>query len=254
VHAVERGKELQTRTMIAFGGAAPLHAARLAEKLGIRRVVIPTGAGVGSAFGFLRAPVAYEVARSRYMRLDDRFDPASVNALFADMHAEAELVVRAGAPDAALIETRSADMRYRGQGHEIAVGLLLGTFDMASRAKLVASFGEAYAATFGRVIPGLEVEIMNWTLRLAAERELSPRCPPQPPDRPAKPREMRSVFSSIELAMQKVPVYRRGDLGPGHAMPGPAAIAEDETTTIVPAGFVARIDPLGSIVLEKEGP
>jgi N-methylhydantoinase A len=254
VHAVERGKELQTRTLIAFGGAAPLHAARLAEKLGIRRVVIPSGAGVGSAFGFLRAPVAYEVARSRYMRLDDRFDPATVNALFADMHAEAELVVRAGAPDAALIETRSADMRYRGQGHEIAIGLPLGTFDMASRARLVASFEEAYTATFGRVIPGLEVEIMNWTLRLAAARELSPRCPPQPPDRPAKPREMRSVFSSIELAMQKVPVYRRSDLGPGHAMPGPAAIAEDETTTIVPAGFVARIDPLGSIILEKEGP
>src|SRR5262249_35404589 len=160
VHAVERGKELQTRTLIAFGGAAPLHAARLADKLGIRRVMIPSGAGVGSAFGFLRAPVAYEVARSRYMRLDHAFDPASINALFADMRAEAERVVKAAAPDADLTETRSADMRYRGQGHEIAISLPLGSYDMAARAKLVAAYEEAYAATFGRVIPGLEVEIM----------------------------------------------------------------------------------------------
>src|SRR5215472_13491346 len=98
VHAVERGKDLEARTLIAFGGAAPLHAARLADKLGIRRVLIPCGAGVGSAFGFLQAPVAYEVARSRYVRLDDTFDTSLVNALFAEMRAEAEAVVAVGAP------------------------------------------------------------------------------------------------------------------------------------------------------------
>src|SRR6185436_12999462 len=131
VHAVERGKELQDRTMIAFGGAAPIHAARLAEKLGISRIMVPSGAGVGSAVGFLMAPVAYEVVRSRYVQLD-AFDPAFVNRLFAEMHAEAEAVVKAGAPNARLVETRTADMRYRGQGHEITVDLPRGEFSAAS--------------------------------------------------------------------------------------------------------------------------
>ena len=86
-------------------------------------MLIPSGAGVGSAFGFLRAPVAYEVVRTRYVRLDASFDPDFVNALFDEMRQEAEAVVRAGAPDGALVETRAADMRYSGQGHEISVSL-----------------------------------------------------------------------------------------------------------------------------------
>ena len=254
VHAVERGKDLQARTLIAFGGAAPLHAARLAEKLGIRRVLIPSGAGVGSAFGFLQAPVAYEVARSRYVRLDDTFDTSLVNALFAEMRAEAEAVVAAGAPDARLIETRTADMRYRGQGHEITVVLPPGEFDAASRTTLAAAFGEAYASTYGRIIPGLDTEIMNWTLRLAAVREPLPPCPPQPADRSVRPNGHRALFSPTDLVLQQVATYRRDGLGPGSVVHGPAVIAEDETTTIVPQGFTARINPLSAILLEKDDP
>jgi N-methylhydantoinase A len=253
VHAVERGKDLEARTLIAFGGAAPLHAARLAEKLGIRRVLIPSGAGVGSAFGFLEAPVAYEVARSRYMRLDDTFEARLVNALFAEMRAEAEAVVAAGAPGALLIETRTADMRYRGQGHEITVGLPDRECDATSRGLLAASFAEAYAATYGRTIPGLDTEIMNWTLRLVAAQEPLPRCPPQPADRPANPRGRRTLFSATDLALNEVAAYRRDDLGPGCVIAGPALIAEDATTTIVPEGYTARFNPLGAIMLEKEG-
>jgi N-methylhydantoinase A len=252
VHAVERGKDLEARTLIAFGGAAPLHAARLADKLGIRRVLIPSGAGVGSAFGFLRAPVAYEVARSRYVRLDASFDPNFVNALFDEMRQEAEAVVRAGAPDATLVETRAADMRYSGQGHEISVSLPLGRFDASLKPQLVKSYERDYAAAFGRTIPGLDVEIMNWTLRLAATAAPLPPCPPTPAQGQPKPRQMRPVFAADELVLQDAPIYYRDDLQIGDAMPGPAVITEIETTTIVPRGFLARIDPLGSIVLEKE--
>jgi N-methylhydantoinase A len=254
VHAVERGKELQNRTMIAFGGAAPIHAARLAEKLGINRVLVPSGAGVGSAVGFLMAPVAYEVVRSRYVQLDaDKFDPAFVNKLFAEMRAEAEAVVKAGAPNAKLIESRTADMRYRGQGHEITVTLPPGEFNAASREKLIKLYEDGYAATFGRTIPGLSVEIMNWTLRLAAEQAALPKAPPQPADKPAKARGKRAVYDPADQDMKDVAVYHRDDLVIGSLVPGPAVIAEDETTTIVPKSFAARLSPIGAILLEKVG-
>jgi N-methylhydantoinase A len=95
---------------------------------------------------------------------------------------------------------------------------------------------------------------MNWTLRLATAQDPPPPCPPQPPDRPAKPQGKRALFSPAELTMEEVAVYRRDDLAPGSVMPGPAVIAEDETATVVPRGFVARIDPLGAIVLDKGTP
>ncbi len=139
VHAIESGKDLRSRTLIAFGGAAPLHAARVAEKLGIGRVLVPANAGVGSAIGLLRAPVAYEVVRGRLMRLSE-FDATAANRLFAEMRAEAETIVRRGAPDATLTEQRSAFMRYRGQGHEIDVQLPVREFTVADKTAMTELF------------------------------------------------------------------------------------------------------------------
>ena len=170
VHGIESGKDLRPRTLIAFGGAAPLHAARIAEKLGIGRVLIPANAGVGSAVGLLRAPVAYEVVRGRLMRLET-FDAAAANRLLAEMRAEAEAIVRRGAPDAALTERRSALMRYRGQGHEITVELPVRDFTAADRPTMRKLFEEAYSRLYSRHIPGVEIEILSWVVAVAAPAE-----------------------------------------------------------------------------------
>ena len=251
VHAVEQGKELAARTLIAFGGAAPLHAARLAQKLGIDRVIVPKGAGVGSAFGFLAAPIAYEVARSRLVELK-HFDWAGLNALFQGMRAEAEVVVRLGAPVEPLVERRVAYMRYRGQGHEIAVPLAPMAYGVGDAETLKAAFEREYAALFGRVIPKLEVEAITFTLALATERPAPTRLATVPRVAAPSSTGVRAVFDPASGAVHEAAVYVRGDLAIGAGLDGPALIVEDETTTVVPPGFKAFVNAGGHIVLTRE--
>jgi N-methylhydantoinase A len=250
VHAIESGKDLRARTLIAFGGAAPLHAARVAEKTGVQRVLIPANAGVGSAVGLLRAPVAYEIVRGRLTRLG-AFDPAAVNQLLAEMRAEAEAIVRQGAPTADLTEQRSAFMRYRGQGHEIAVELPVRAFTAADRADIAQRFEAAYGKLYSRALPGVEIEILSWVVSLSAPAEGRLADPqPEQPSKP-KPRQHRRVFDPDTGEFRDVPIYWRADLAPGARMHGPAVIAEEETSTMVSASFDARIDRFGYIELTR---
>jgi N-methylhydantoinase A len=250
VHAVERGKAVGEATLIAFGGAAPLHAARLAEKLGIAKIIVPPNAGVGSAIGFLRAPVAYEVVRSRYMRLD-AFDPDRVNALLAELRAEARRVVESGASGQALSERRTAYMRYVGQGHEIVAPVPAGELRGGDAATLRRGFEQEYAALFQRIIPDGAIEILSWTLTLSTARELPPALAPVARREGARPAGSRRVFDAESERFAEVPVFWRIDLAPGQTVAGPALIAEDETTTFVSGRFDARLDAAGSIVMER---
>jgi N-methylhydantoinase A len=245
VHAVENGKDTAGRTLIAFGGAAPLHAARLAQKLGIARVVIPVDAGVGSAHGFLDAPIAYEVARTFLLRFD-ALEPDRVEDLFAGMRAEAEAVVRLGVPSGALAEIRTAFMRYRGQGHEIAVPLDGAALDPTA---LRAAFEATYAQLFGRIIPGLEIEAVTWTLALSEPYALPSPDPAAIHAEPAMPQRTRAMIEPVTGDAIDAPVFVRAGLAPGAELSGPAAIVEDGTTTIVPAGFTARIAHGGEIII-----
>jgi N-methylhydantoinase A len=246
VHAVENGKDTAARTLIAFGGAAPLHAARLAEKLGIGRVVIPVDAGVGSAHGFLDAPIAYEVARTFLLQLGG-LDAALIEDLFRDMRAEAELVVRLGIPSGALSERRTAFMRYRGQGHEIAVPLDDSALDPAALRKV---FEATYAQLFGRIIPDLEIEAVTWTLALSEPYTVPSADPEIPETRQAAASGTRRMVEAVSGEIIDAPVYLRASLAPGATFPGPAAVVEDGTTTIVPTGFTARIAHGGEIIIE----
>jgi N-methylhydantoinase A len=249
VHAIESGKDARGRTLVAFGGAAPLHASRMADKLGLDRVLVPSNAGVGSAVGFLRAPIAYEVVRTQLQRLDN-FDADAANALLTTMYDEAATIVRRGAPDAALSETRSALMRYRGQGHEIAVPLAAKTYRREDAGEIHAAFEEAYRRLYSRIIPGVEVEVLSWVLLVAAPAPVADAARPALPAAfIAAEARRRPVFDPETGEFVEVAIYERPSLAPGATLKGPAVIVEDETSTVIGRNFAARIDTFGYIEL-----
>ena len=251
VHAVERGAIIHHYTLIAFGGAAPLHAARVAEKIGVKRVIVPPNAGVGSAVGFLAAPVAYELVRSKHMRLDD-FDPAGANALLAEMSKAATDLVAPGARGAPTFERRLAFMRYVGQGHEIMVPLPPGSLAPADAATMREAYERDYSALFERFIPDAAIEILSWSVQVSTEAKM-PAVQGKAPSAPApQPVGKRPVFDGRSGRTTEVPVYRREKLPPGSAFPGPAIVAEDETATYITASFAAHIDASGCIVMDRK--
>ena len=251
VHAVEQGKAASDYTLIAFGGAAPLHAGRLAEKLSVERIIVPTHAGVGSAVGFLRAPVAYEVVRSRNMRLR-QYDPEFVNAIFHEMYDEAKAVVEAGAPGSVVSEHRLAYMRYLGQGHEIAVNLPTRPLTDDDADLVQTSFDATYERFYQRTLPNAEVEVLTWALTLTTASAPSETTSIEPTDsRDAQVAGSRAIFDPASGELRDVPLHWRPDLVPGDAITGPAVIAENETSTFVPKNFNARIAANGFIIVER---
>ena len=168
VHTVENGRDIERFTMIGFGGGAPLHACRLGEKLGIKDIIIPPGAGVGSAIGFLKAPFSYEATKGLFQRLSD-FDATAINAALLALRAEVTAFVAAGADAAPTSTLLTAYMRYSGQGWEIPVPFAFDTFNDADAAMILAAFEENYRTLFGRTIDGLGVEITNWSLVVASD-------------------------------------------------------------------------------------
>lgn len=249
VHAVERGAVVAERTLIAFGGAAPLHASRLAEKLGITRIVVPADAGVGSAIGFLRAPAAYELVRSQYMRLD-HFDIADANRLLNEMGREATTYAAAAAGDRPLVATRAAFMRYAGQGHEIKVDLPARDLTFGDAEGLRLAFEAEYTRQFARHIPGAAIEFMSWVV-IAATRD---EAPPQLPlaatrDDAVMAVGSRRVIDARTGVAVEVPIYARGSLAPGAGVAGPCLIVEDGTSTYVSSAFDVRVDTGLALVL-----
>ncbi|WP_241144041.1 hydantoinase/oxoprolinase family protein [Achromobacter insuavis] len=251
VHASELGKAAEEHTLIAFGGAAPLHAAGLARKLGIGRVIIPESAGVGSAVGFLWAPIAYQAVRSFHQRLAD-IDHGAVQRLLDELTAGVDTVVRRAAPHAPLHHKRVVFMRYSGQGHEIAVELPDGPFDAAASARLGAAFAERYAQLYGRSLPHVAPEAVSWSVAAqAGERRARPRDHiASGPATAARQAGTRRLYDFDRNDWIEVPTYERQALDAEQKLAGPALVVEDETTTFVPAGFEARRSRLGSLVLD----
>ena len=251
VHAIELGKRLDSRVMIALGGAAPLHACQLAETLNIKKIIIPSGAGVGSAIGFLKADIAYEVARSFYMDLRS-FEPDTINNLFETMRSEAEEVVKRGTDTEQLTEKRTAFMRYRGQGHEIPVPITDLFLTSANKEVLVDTFEAEYERLFGRIIPNLTAEVMTWSLTLSTNRKLKESISTFKRTNKPKPTSKRRVFSVSLNKYQEIPTYQREFLAPGNWMPGPNLITENGTSTYVSENFCAYVNNLNYLELTSQ--
>lgn len=249
VHAIERGLALEDCTMIAFGGGAPLHAGRLAQKLGLRRVVVPAGAGVGSAIGFLRAPVSFEVVRSDLAVLR-ALAPQAVQARLQAMRDEALQVVADAAAGEPLHEVRLAELRYRGQGHELRVRLPDGELDRAALDALAEAFEQAYEQVYGLRIPGSDVEVVTWSVTVGTRPALPARAPRPPSDRPAATQGHVEAWEPGAGQRRRFARHWRPDLRPGQSVAGPALVAEDETTVVVPAGWVASLDGHGHLLME----
>lgn len=251
VHAVENGRDIEDYTMIAFGGGAPLHACRQAEKLGIDTVIIPPGAGVGSAIGFLQAPFSYEATRGLFQRLAE-FDANAVNQTLHAMQQEAQDFVTIGARGAKITSRLVAFMRYSGQGWEIPVELAHRTFSPGDTEAILAAFEAAYYRLFGRVIDGLAVEITNWSLTVATAQQPLPSVERELNGQMAQNAGVRIFFDAALRCDVPADSINRVDMPPGTRMNGPAVIVEDETATIVTSSFSAVVQSDGSLLLSSK--
>ena len=250
MHAVEQGKNLEDCVMVAFGGNGPLHATRVAEKIGIGKIIIPPQPGVGSAVGFLSAPVSFELVRSFYTLIED-CDTSSINNLFDQMQAEASDVVIAGAQNQTLQITRTAFMRYKGQGHEIEVELPAGGLDRENVATLIETFEAEYKRLFGRVVPGMKIEVMNWSIRVSTQTENPSGQAELNISTSAKSSHKRQLFLGQTGESTEAVCYQREALKPGDTLNGPALVIEPQTTTYVSAAFEAAIDCANNIVMTR---
>ena len=246
VHAVENGEDLSQYTMIAFGGAAPLHAGRLCEKLGVERMLVPPGAGVGSAIGFLRAPFSFEANRSDYMKLSE-FDAPRIQILLAALQEEATGFVRSCDATAEILSEFKVYMRYSGQGWEIPVVLTRDQALNPDAATFERLFEEDYAKLFGRTVQGLNIEITVWSVNATT--------PPETVDKVAQhvggttaPMNGNGLFFDPALdQFVSCSRYDRSKLEVGNFIEGPGMVFEDETTIIIPSSRNAIRQPDGCI-------
>jgi len=252
VHAIENGEDLSEYTMIAFGGAAPLHAARLCEKLGIERCLVPTGAGVGSAIGFLCAPFSFEANRSVFMPMR-AFDAEQIKALFAEMEAEAAGFVRSCDGQAEIALEYKIYMRYAGQGWEIAVPISAADASKPEAGRFLARFEEDYKRLFGRTVQGMEAEITVWSVNAFTPTAKPETVQDVAAKTPVESQQSRPCFDPALGQAVPAQIIARDMLAAGSLVDGAALIVEDETTIVLPASRQATAANDGTIDIRVKG-
>ena len=254
VHAAEQGVDYRRCAMVAFGGCGPIHAARIAAKLKIDRVIFPAGAGVMSAIGLLASPVNYEIIRSDKVAIGD-LTADELAARFAALAEEATAYLReAGVAAADVRLNRRLDMRYRGQGYEVEVVLPADAEPGAMLADLPGLFEDAYEAVFAMRGLARPLEIVNWKLEAAGPQ---PRIgdggyrlasPTDEVAKEAKKGTRRAYFPETDIV--DCPVYDRYALAPGMTIMGPALVEEHESTCVIGVGDRLRVDEQFNLIAE----
>lgn len=253
--SVERGRDPRKYALVAFGGAGPLHAARLARALGIPRVIIPYGAGVGSAIGMLEANSKLDASMTRLLRLGD-----GAETEIEDIYRQLETRVRAdlarmsaGAEPAI---SRFAYLRYAGQGHDIRVDLPPFPVRAGYAAEIAARFEAAYLAKYGYRQPGAVVEAVDWYIvasvasaSAGAHRAKSWRSQSSGSFR----RGTRKAYFPEAGGFVDCAVIDRSALPVGEVIEGPAIIEEAEATTLLLPRSTASVSPRGHLVMTLEG-
>ena len=247
VVSIERGRDPRDLTFVAFGGAGPVHGCRLAQALGIPRVILPAAAGVTAAIGLLAAEVRFDVARTFVRRLAD-VDPAEATAMYEQMAAQALAVVRESGATGDVQVVRTLDARYVGQGYELAVPVPSGRLDAAALARVRSAFDEVYASRYGYANTAEPVEVVTWKLSAiaGASRVSLPKAVAR--GDPVKGRR-RAYFLETRGYID-CPVYDRYALAAGAKVAGPAIVEERESTTVIPPGITATVDEYGNLVAE----
>ena len=240
VHTVEQGHETSNRTLIGFGGAAPLHISRVAEKLRVKKIIIPTNASVGSAVGFLRAPVGYEVVKSLRMLLN-KFNFEKVNNLLASMRNEAQNIIQKNSDKTEFSEERFAFMRYAGQGHEIKVPIDNEILSNEDVKKIKSSFEANYEKLYSRTLPNADIEILTWSLSLSIVGQNSNEYLELDTYKTIKENSIIDFCDYQSGEKIKIPNYDRTELNPGDLIQGQCVITEAQTTIVVSNNFNTKV-------------
>ncbi len=254
IHIAERGKDPRRYVLMAFGGAGPIHAFRIAELLKIKTIICPPAAGTASALGLLVTPMALDFSRSYISRLDS-IDWQYVNRIYQEMEEEAlSSLIETGASREEIVIERSADMRYAGQFYEIPSPIPNGKLGSESLPEITKAFYKAYEKAFSRYMTDTPIQALTWNLRAEcpspslevtyAGKLVAPRGP--------EVRGKRKAYFPEQGKFVACPVYDRYSLRPGAKFKGPAIVEERESTTIVGVNSEASIDDRLNLIIERK--
>ena len=252
MHSVEMGVDLRGVTVIAFGGAGPVHACGVADLLESDRVIFPVNASVLSAFGTLVSPVRIDLAQS-LPRMIDTVDPAERDALLDELRSEGRRVLSAaGVPDEAVRFRYGIDARYAGQGNEITIWVGEGETWPAMPEQVTAAFEAEYRRIYGMTIPDVAVQAVTWRLSASAETNIvEPSNELAAAEGPPQPIGHRPMIFDRGVDAADTPVYRRADLGAGATFEGPAVVEERETTSVIRPGWSVEVAADGSLIATR---